>query len=156
MSDDDKSYSRHLFWALGLLDTDEEREYNEIEDAKANERNERSNEGHSSLMDDSYDDYEWPYLNYALGLGDCPQESETSESDDMESDDGLTSDDDSELSCEENESEENDDDSDDEGNEENVNNSEEGQNDDDENEQNDDDSDDSYVFPHISKKLKKQ
>ena len=148
MSDDDNYYPCHLFWALGLLDTDEEREYSEIEDAKANDGNERSNEGHSSLMDDSYDDYEWPYLNYALGLGDCPQESETSESDDMESDDALTSDDESE----ENESEENDDDNDDEGNDENGNNSEESQ-DDDENEQNDDDS---YVFPHISKKLKKQ
>ena len=42
MSDDDKYYPRHLFWTLGLLDTDEEREYSEIEDAKANDGNERS------------------------------------------------------------------------------------------------------------------
>lgn len=166
MSDDDKSYSTHLFWALGLLDSDEEREYNEIEDAKANDGNERINEGHSSLMEDSDDDYQWPYLSYALGLGDLPQESETSN--DTESDDVLisddesevsyeenesdASDDESELSDEENESEENDDDNDDEGNEENYTNSEGNQDDDDENELNDDNS---YVFPHISKKLKK-
>ena len=31
MSDNDRSYSRHLAWVLGLLDSDEEREYNEME-----------------------------------------------------------------------------------------------------------------------------
>ncbi len=119
MSDDDKFNSRHLAWALGLLDSDEEREYNEIENAKANDGNERSNEEHSSIVEDSDDDYQSPYLQYALGLRDRPEESETNESDDMEIDNVLTSDDESEVSYEENESE---------GNEENnANTSEESQ-----------------------------
>ena len=95
MSDDEEYYSRHLFWALDLLDSDEESEENENanmdnegEDLFASDdENEGSNEGnYSEVLEEAYNT-QYPYLYYALGLGDFPEENETSEDNDMESDD---------------------------------------------------------------------
>ena len=115
MSDDDNYYPRHLLRALNLLDSDEESEENEYahvdnkgEDLYASEdENEGSNEATYSEVLEEACNTQYPYLYYALGLGDFPEEDETSEDNDMESDDVLTSDDESEANHEEIDSQEN-------------------------------------------------
>lgn len=75
MSDDDNYYPRHLFWALRLLDTDEEIVYsenanvdNEGEDLFASDdENKGSNEGNYSQVLAEASNAQYPYLCYALG-----------------------------------------------------------------------------------------
>ena len=80
MSDGDNYYPRHIFYALGLLDSDEEREYEN--DMDENE----SSTGNNSQVWEEINNTPCPYLCYALGLGDCPcdSENETSESDESD------------------------------------------------------------------------
>ena len=87
-----------FFYALGLLDSDEEREYkNEMDE------NEPTYQDNSQFWEEVNSSNRYPYLYYALGIGDCPSDSEnetseSDESDEMES----NSDDDSEVSDENN------------------------------------------------------
>lgn len=115
MSDDDNYYPRHLLWALNLLNSDEESEDSEnanVDDENSDlfasdDENEGSNEGYYSDVLEEASNTQYPYLYYALGLGDFPEENETSEDNDMESYDVLTSDDESEVNHEESDSQDN-------------------------------------------------
>ena len=97
MSDDDEYYPRHLLWGLGLLDSDEERDYNENANVDALATDNENEENYSQLMEDARNT-PYPYLWYGLGLGDFPEESDASEYDDA-----LTTDNESELRQEGNE-----------------------------------------------------
>lgn len=71
-----------------------------VEEREDNENANINNESDDLFVCDGENEgtcSQWPYLCYALGLSDFPEENETNESSYMESDDGLTSDNKSEV-----------------------------------------------------------
>ena len=100
MSDDDEYYPRHLLRALGLLDTDVESEHNESENVDNESEDsfpsDDENEGNNSEVLENAHNTHCPYICYALGLDDFPEENESSEDDEV-----LTTDSEREVSHEE-------------------------------------------------------
>ena len=100
MSDDDEYYPRHLFWALGILDSDVESEHSESENVDNESEDllatDDENEGNYSEVLEDAGNTHYPYPCFALGLDDFPGQNESSEGDDV-----LTSDNEREVSHEE-------------------------------------------------------